>query len=950
MTRIRLRLASLIAFALPALAAGCGDVVLPNEATPASIAIVSGDAQSAPAGAALSSPLVVRVLDERDRPIEGQAVSFTIDAGGGQIAPARATTGADGTASATWTLGGTAGQQRVKATVTGDGVPSGLLVSFNAMAVSGAGAKLVMVSGDQQTAAVGSALPDSLVVRVTDALDNPVAGVEVTWAVGGGGSISPTSVTTDASGLAAAERVLGNAAGTQTAEASSSGLSPITFTQTAEAANPTALILISGDAQSGQAGATLPEPLVVRLVDDNGNGVGGKAITWLPAPGNGSADPQNVTTSPTGYAQTSWTLGNSAPATDHLNAVFSGLPSVPFTATATAGAATKLVFTQAPVNTPAGSPISPAVKVAVTDAGGNTVTSATNTITVAIGSNPGGGTLSGTVSVGAVNGVATFSGLSIDKSGNGYTLTANADGLAGVTSPTFDIVPGTANRLVFLTGPTDRVVGEKFSPALQVQVQDAGGNPVVNANGQITITSSVTGTLTGSATATPVLGTATFSNLAVNKAGTGYTLTAFVSGVSSATSDPFDVGQAATTIAITSKSPGGASVFGQPVTFNYDINIVAPGAGSLTGTVTVSDGTDECTGGINAGTGVGNCQLHFSTTGTRSVTAVYNGDQNFTGSTSAAVSHTVNQAGTAINITSDDPDPSDPGETVTVKWTMSPTGAGAGTASGTVTVSVVGDNSVTPCTAPATFASASCDLVFPGSGDKTIKVTYPGDANFSASSANEPHKVTVPNVAPSAADDGYSMLEDGTLNVNANNGVLKNDDDPDNGPQGLVARNFSTPAHGNLTTNGNGSFTYTPDPDFNGTDTFTYEAFDGAVASTATVTITVTPVNDAPSFTSGGDVEVNAADGAFSQPWAANGSPGPADESGQTLTYDVSVDAFGQLLFSSQPSIASDGTLSFTPSGFIGVAHVTVHVQDSGGTANGGVDTSGDQTFTITLN
>jgi len=948
-TRIRRRLASLIAFALPALAAGCGDVVLPNEGTPASIAIVSGNAQSAPAGAALSSPLVVKVVDERARPIEGQAVSFTIDAGGGQVAPTSATTGTDGTASATWTLGGAAGQQRVKATVTGDGVPSGLLVSFNAMAVSGAGAKLVMVSGDQQTAAVGSALPDSLVVRVTDALDNPVAGVEVTWAVGGGGSISPTTVTSDASGLAAAERVLGNAAGTQTAEASSSGLSPISFTQTAEAANPTALILISGDAQSGQAGATLPEPLVVRLVDDNGNGVGGKAITWLAAVGSGSADPQNATTSPTGYAQTNWTLGNGAPVTDHLNAVFSGLPSVPFTASATAGAATKVVFTQVPVNTPAGSPISPAVKVAVTDAAGNTVTSATNTITVAIGSNPGGGTLSGTASVGAVNGVATFSGLSIDKSGNGYTLTAATSGLTGATSATFDIVPGAANRLVFITGPTDRVVGEKFSPALQVQVQDAGGNPVLIAP-PITITSSVSGTLTGSATATPVLGTATFNNLAVNKAGTAYTLTAFGSGIASATSDPFDVAQAATSISITSKSPGGPSVFGQPVTFNYDINIVAPGAGGLTGTVTVSDGIDDCTGGINAGTGVGSCQIHFSTTGSRSVTAVYNGDQNFTGSTSPVVPYTVNQAATSINITKDDPEPSDPGETVTVQWTLSPFGAGAGTPTGTVTVTVVGDNSVT-CTAPATFASTSCDLVFSTSGDKTIKVTYPGDANFVGSTDNEPHKVTTPNVPPSAAADGYTMLEDGTLNVNAGNGVLKNDDDPDNGPQGLVARNFSTPPHGNLTTNGNGSFTYTPDPDFNGADTFTYEAFDGADASsTATVTITVTKVNDAPSFTSGGDVEVNAADGAFSQSWAVNGSPGPADESDQSLTYVVSVDAFGQALFSVQPSIAPDGTLSFTPNGFIGVAHVTVHVQDSGGTANGGVDTSDDQNFTITLN
>ncbi|MGH3378229.1 MAG: Ig-like domain repeat protein [Actinoallomurus sp.] len=949
MTTIRRRLASLIAFALPALALGCGSggLVLPNESMAAKITRVSGDEQSAAAGVALLKPLVVRVADSFDRPVEGQAVAFAIDAGGGQVTPASATTGPDGTASAAWTLGGAAGQQRVQATVTGDGIPAGLLVNFNATAVSGAGAKLVLASGDDQTAAVGSALPDSLVVRVTDALDNPVAGVEVTWAVGGGGSISPASVTSDANGLAAAERVLGNASGTQTAAAASSGLTPITFTQTAEPANPTALLLISGDAQNGQAAATLADPLVVRLVDDNGNGVGGKAITWVSAPGNGSVNPQNVTTSPTGFAQTSWTLANRS-GSYQINAVFSGVPSVPFTATASAGAATKLAFAQVPVNTSAGSPITPAVKVAIQDAGGNTVTSATDLITIGIGSNPSAGTLSGTTTVAAVNGVATFAGLSIDRSGNGYTLTASASGLTAVTSPSFDIVPGAANRLVFITGPSDRVVGEKFSPAIQVQVQDAGGNPVLTATGQITITSSVTGSLAGTSTATPVLGTATFNNLAVNKAGTAYTLTALASGVSSTTSDPFDVAKAATTIAITSKSPGGNSVFGQPVTVNYDINIVAPGAGSLTGTVTVSDGTDDCTGGINAGTGVGSCQIHFSTTGTRSVTATYNGDVNFNGSTSASVSHTVNQANTSLSVTSDDPEPSDPGETVTVRWTLSPTGAGAGTPTGTVTVTVQGEAGVT-CSASATFSGANCDLVFPTSGDKTIKVTYPGDANFAGSTANEPHKVTTPNVPPSAANDGYSMLEDGVLNVNSGNGVLKNDNDPDNGPQGLVARNFSTPGHGNLTTNGNGSFTYTPDPDFNSTDTFTYEAFDGAAASTATVTVTIGQVNDVPSFSLNGDLTVNAADGAFSQQWAT-GSPGPANESGQTLSYAVAVDFFGSLLFSDQPSISPSGTLTFTPNGFIGVATVTVHVQDSGGTQDGGVDTSGDQTFTITVN
>ena len=55
----------------------------------------------------------------------------------------------------------------------------------------------------------------------------------------------------------------------------------------------------------------LPDPLVVRLEDDNGNGVGGKPITWVVAPGSGSVDPGNAVTDPNGLASTMWTLGSS---------------------------------------------------------------------------------------------------------------------------------------------------------------------------------------------------------------------------------------------------------------------------------------------------------------------------------------------------------------------------------------------------------------------------------------------------------------------------------------------------------------------------------------------------------------------------------------------------------------------------------------------------------------
>ena len=191
-------------------------------------------------------------------------------------------------------------------------------------------------------------------------------------------------------------------------------------------------------------------------MDDNGNGVGGKAMDWVYSPGNGSPSPATAITNPNGFAWTRWTLGPNT-GSNLMNAVFSGVPSVPFTATVVAGGATKLGFTQAPVTTSAGSPM-PTVRVAIQDASGNTVTSATSQVTIAIGANPGAGTLSGTTTVSAVNGVHTFSTLSIDKAGSGYTLTAASSGLADATSPAFDILSGSANHLVFITGPTDRVV------------------------------------------------------------------------------------------------------------------------------------------------------------------------------------------------------------------------------------------------------------------------------------------------------------------------------------------------------------------------------------------------------------------------------------------------------------------------------------------------------------
>src|SRR5207247_6071026 len=111
-----------------------------------------------------------------------------------------------------------------------------------------------------------------------------------------------------------------------------------------------------------------------------------------------------------------------------------------------AGRAGTLVFTVQPTSTVAGASITPAIEVTARDANGNTATGFTGNVTLAIGTNGGGGTLSGTATHAAGGGVATFAGLSIDKVGTGYTLTASATGPATGTSTAFNITAGTATQ------------------------------------------------------------------------------------------------------------------------------------------------------------------------------------------------------------------------------------------------------------------------------------------------------------------------------------------------------------------------------------------------------------------------------------------------------------------------------------------------------------------------
>ncbi len=100
-----------------------------------------------------------------------------------------------------------------------------------------------------------------------------------------------------------------------------------------------------------------------------------------------------------------------------------------------------LAFLTQPAGAAAGAPITPAIQVIAQDTLGNVLTDFNSSVTLAIGINPGGGTLSGRTTVAASGGLAVFDSLRIDKPGVGYTLTATTtvSGVAAAISTPFTI-------------------------------------------------------------------------------------------------------------------------------------------------------------------------------------------------------------------------------------------------------------------------------------------------------------------------------------------------------------------------------------------------------------------------------------------------------------------------------------------------------------------------------
>jgi hypothetical protein len=212
------------------------------------------------------------------------------------------------------------------------------------------------------------------------------------------------------------------------------------------------------------------------------------------------------------------------------------------------GGATHLVFTDHPQTVQVGQ-IMPAVRATVYDGSGNEVANFSGTVTIEIDSNPGNGTLSSaSKTVPMNNPVAQWTDLSIDRPGNGYTLRATSPGLASGVSDPFDVTvdppppSNGATGLAYYAEPTTTRAGDVIPP-IRVGVQ-TGGNLNTSFTGAVWITllpNSSGAVLSGTRRVQVVNGFAVFTDLRIDKPGTGYVLHATHWPLNMKNSVPFDI-------------------------------------------------------------------------------------------------------------------------------------------------------------------------------------------------------------------------------------------------------------------------------------------------------------------------------------------------------------------------------------------------------------------------
>lgn len=402
------------------------------------------------------------------------------------------------------------------------------------------------------TTAAGAPLRPVPAVTILDAFGNrvPVGGRDVTVRLAtnpAGGTLGGTLTVASVDGVASFPDLTLDAAGAGYAlGAASAGLTPATSSTFAITPGPAAALRFAQQPGDAVAGAAITPPVTVELVDAFGNAVGAGSAAVTVALGQNDAGATlggTATRNAVAGVATFDNLTVSAPGEFTLTAAATGLTGAESDVfRVTTGPPARLAFLVQPTDVAAGAPIAPAVEVVILDAAGNR-TGDQRTVTITLAENPGGATLSGTTNRAAEDGVAAFANLRLDRTGTGYRLAASADGLTGATSDAFAVTPGAVASLEFTVQPINGTAGVTLAPVV-VTLRDAEGNVVTGAAGPVTValgTNPTGAALQGTLAVNPVAGVATFADLRVDVAATGYRLSAATEGVAPVASAAFAI-------------------------------------------------------------------------------------------------------------------------------------------------------------------------------------------------------------------------------------------------------------------------------------------------------------------------------------------------------------------------------------------------------------------------
>lgn len=321
---------------------------------------------------------------------------------------------------------------------------------------------------------------------------------------------------------------------------------------------PVRVSIDSGNGQTAAVGAPLASPVVALVKAADSLGVAGVVVRFTVAAGSLTAD--SGVTNASGHASVGWTLSTIA-GLYALTAKVTGIPDSVATAIVTALAtdpspATSVVTVSSSTVT-AGSTVTLILQ--AKDAEGNPLTGGGATVVFAATGGTSTGTIGSTTDHGDGTYSATFTGA---KAGAPTTIGATINGDPVTTLlPAVTVTPAAASKLAFEVVPISSVAGGFITPGALVKAVDPFGNTDPTFSGTVTLLlgspAPGPGTLFGTLAKPALAGAVTFTDLMIDKAGSGYTLVATSGTLTSATSTPFDIIAPTPAIIVWSNISGG---------------------------------------------------------------------------------------------------------------------------------------------------------------------------------------------------------------------------------------------------------------------------------------------------------------------------------------------------------------------------------------------------------